>query len=195
MSDFVNMSCPACGGQLQVQKDMQKYFCIHCGTELLLKQDDAGVFSTIQARNLQASAKLKEMQFSIAAMDLLKSQIAELEGQFTIIRNNFLTNIVSIRGERCFKDYEKEYHISPGISQFCTLNWDNWFNPDWNIMGYTSIDDFLVLARFLQRPAYQKKKYLVPILSSFEPLLAIAEELKAKKAQLKQMSDQTINNQ
>ncbi len=181
------MSCPACGGQLQVQKEMQKYFCIHCGTELLLKQDDAGVFSAIQVRNLQ-------MQFSIAAINLLKSQIAELEGQFTIIRNNFLTNIVSIRGERCFKEYEKEYHISPGLSRFCTLNWDNWFNPDWNIMGYTSIDDFLALARFLQRPAYQKKKYLVPILSSFEPLLAIAEDLKAKKAQLKQILDQTINN-
>jgi hypothetical protein len=195
VSDFVNLNCPACGGQLQVQKDMQKYFCMHCGTELLLKQDDAGIFSTIQARDLQASAKLKEMQFSVTAMDLLKSQIAELEGQFTIIRNNFLTNIVSYRGERCFREYEKEYHISPGLSQFYTYyRGDMFFKPDRYIMGYTSIDDFLALARFLQRPAYQKKKYLVPILITFEPLPAIAEELKAKKAQLNQMLEQAINN-
>lgn len=44
MNDFIAMSCPSCGGQLQVRKDMQKYFCMYCGSELVLRQDSEGVF-------------------------------------------------------------------------------------------------------------------------------------------------------
>jgi hypothetical protein len=106
-----------------------------------------------------------------------------------------MANIITIRGARCFKDYEKENHISPGINRFCVLNWDHWFNPQWNTMGYTTIDDFVTLSQFLQLPQYQKEKYLLPILKSFEALPAIAEEMKAKKAQLKNMLEQAINNQ
>lgn len=62
-------------------------------------------------------------------------------------------------------------------------------------MGYTSMDDFIKLSEFLRLPQYQKEKYLLPILKSFEALPAIAEEMKAKKAQLMRMLDQAINNQ
>lgn len=195
MGEFIALTCPSCGGQLQIQNNLQKCFCAHCGTELLLKQDDHGMLIPIQARDLQASAKLKEIQFSVTATELLKSQIVVLEEQFNQIRNNFMANIITIRGARCFKDYEKENHISPGINRFCVLNWDHWFDPQWNIMGYTTIDDFITLSQFLQLPQYQKEKYLLPILKSFEALPAIAEEMKAKKAQLKNMLEQAINNQ
>lgn len=125
MSDFIALTCSSCGGQLNIQNNLQKCFCAHCGAELLLKQDDHGMLVPIQARDLQASAKLKEIQFSVTAMELLKSQVVELEEQFNQIRNNFLTNVIAIRSARCFKDYEKENHIVPGINRFCTLNWDH----------------------------------------------------------------------
>lgn len=195
MVDFIQMNCPSCGGQLHAQRDMQKMFCMHCGTELLLKHDDAGSLIPVKAREIQASAKLMEMQFSVAAMDLVRSQIAELETKFNKIRNYFLTNILPIRGERCFKDYEKENQIFPSLADFATVNWDHWFDPEWDIPGYTTMEDFLNLYRFLQQPQYQKKKYLLPILKSFESLPSIAEELQVKKAQLNRMLDQAIDNQ
>lgn len=195
MSDLIALNCPSCGGQLHIQNNLQKCFCAHCGVELLLNHNDQGMLIPVQARDLQASAKLKEMQFSLAAMDLLKAEIAELEAKFTAIRNNFLTNIIAIRGAKCFKEYEKENQIIPGINRFCTLNWDHWFDPQWNIPGYTSVDDFLALYRFLQQPKYQREKYLLPFLISFEPLPGLAEELKAKKMQLTTIRDQAINNQ
>ncbi len=194
MVDLIQMNCPSCGGQLQAQRDMQKMFCMHCGTELMLKYDEIGSLIPIQAREIQASAKLKEIQFSMAAVDLVRSQIAELETKFSRIRNWFLTNILPIRGVRCFKDYEKENQIYPSLADFATANWNNWFNPEWDIRGYTTMEDFLNLYSFLQRPQYQKNKYLLPILKSFEPLPSIAEELQVKKAQLNRMLDQAIEN-
>ena len=127
-------------------------------------------------------------------MDLVRSQIVELETKFKKIRNWFLTNILPIRGVRCFRDYEKENQIYPSLADFATANWNNWFNPEWDILGYTTMEDFLNLYRFLQRPQYQKNKYLLPILKSFEPLPSIAEELQVKKAQLDRMLEQAIDN-
>lgn len=49
-----------------------------------------GFFSTMQARDLQASAKLKEIQFSVTAMELLKSQVEEVEGKIKAIRTTLL---------------------------------------------------------------------------------------------------------
>ncbi|HOJ00824.1 MAG TPA: hypothetical protein PLL88_04340 [Anaerolineaceae bacterium] len=195
MNDFIALTCPSCGGQLQVQNNLQKCHCTHCGTQLLLKQDDSGMLIPLQARDLQASAKLKEMQFSEKAMDLLKGQIAELEDRFAKIRNAFLTDVIALRTARCFKDYEKENFITPGINKFCVLNWDNWFNPAWDIMGYTSVDDFLTLYAFMQQPKYQKDKVLLPLQKLFEPLPTLAGELKAKKARLNAMLEQAVQNQ
>ena len=194
MVDLIQMNCPSCGGQLQAQPDMQKMFCMHCGTELILQYDDAGSLIPVQAREIQASAKLKEIQFSMAAMDLVRSQIADLETRFNKIRNYFLTYVLPVRGERCFKDYEKENQIYPSLANFATANWDNWFNPKWDIPGYTTMEDFLTLYRFLQQPQYQNKKFLIPFLKSFEPLPSIAEELQVKKAQLNRMLDQAVDN-
>jgi len=44
----------------------------------------------MQARDLQASTKLKEIQFSVTAMELLKSQVEEVEGKIKAIRTTLL---------------------------------------------------------------------------------------------------------
>lgn len=202
MNDFINMSCPACGGQLQVKKDMQKYFCMHCGTELLLKQDSAGVFNTIQARDLQASAKLKEMQFSKGAIDLLKSEIKEHEEQIKSIRATFLDFSANINdaanfiSPRYLDDYEKEKKL-PFHLWIERINhkkdWNTYIEK--NIPGYNTAEELIEFSQFLQRPKYKKYKDIIPILGILEPLPDIARELKEKKIQLKNLLDQAINNQ
>lgn len=34
--DFVTLTCPRCGGKLEVTKDMERFACAHCGTEHLV---------------------------------------------------------------------------------------------------------------------------------------------------------------
>lgn len=36
---LVNMTCPNCGAQLQIDADRAQVFCEHCGTKLLMQDD------------------------------------------------------------------------------------------------------------------------------------------------------------
>lgn len=38
MLDFVTLTCPSCGGQLQVANDIDKFACGYCGTEHLVRR-------------------------------------------------------------------------------------------------------------------------------------------------------------
>ncbi len=199
MSEFLAMNCPSCGGQLSVQRDLQKFFCNHCGTELLLKQDHDGILTPIKARDLQASAKLKEIQFSVTAMELLKSQIAEIESEIRKVRRTFLEYYPTIYSgalnRRYFSDYEKEKNLPVQLSKLCVSYWDNWMNYiEKEIPGYSSAEELIEFAQFVQRPKYRRDKYIITLISILEPLPPLAEKLSLKKAQLEHMLDQAINN-
>ena len=38
MSEFVTLSCPSCGGELQITSDVERFACAHCGREHLVKR-------------------------------------------------------------------------------------------------------------------------------------------------------------
>jgi DNA-directed RNA polymerase subunit RPC12/RpoP/prefoldin subunit 5 len=86
MDEFIALRCPSCGGNIQVEKNLEKIFCTHCGTQLLLKHGADGLLTPMMARDLTASAQLKETQNAMMVIDLLKKQIGELEGQVTQLR-------------------------------------------------------------------------------------------------------------
>jgi len=198
MSEFLAMNCPSCGGQLSIQRDLQKFFCNHCGTELLLKQDHDGILTPIKARDLQASAKLKEIQFSVTAMELLKSQIAEIESEIRKVRRTFLEYYPTIYSgalnRRYFSDYEKEKNLPVQLSKLCVSYWDNWMNYiEKEIPGYSSAEELIEFAQFVQRPKYRRDKYIITLISILEPLPPLAEKLYQKKALLERMLDQAID--
>jgi len=192
------MTCPSCGGHIQIESSLQKFFCNHCGTKLLLKQDSEGMLTPIRARDLQASAKLKEIQFSITALELLKTQITEVEDQIKIIRTTFLeyfqTIYMGALFYRYFSDYEKEKKLPVSLKNaFATnnLNWGTYIQR--NIPGYTTAEELMEFSQFLQRPQYKKDKYVTTLLAILEPLPPLAERLKQKKAQLNYMLEQAID--
>lgn len=208
MGEFINMTCPSCGGQLQAQKNMQKIYCMHCGTELLLKQDHEGVLITIKARDLQASAKLKEMQFSASALEMLKMQINELEAQVKQIRNSLLKFCDIYTYRKYYSKYEKEQNLPVSLRSCHDRSWslyvdrkgsepDDWLKHflDSDIPGYTKADDLMNLLEFLEKPEYDDDKNVKQMLLVLEPLRATVDELKKKKAQLNRILDQAINNQ
>ncbi len=43
-SDFVTLTCPNCGGKLNITKDIDRFSCAHCGTEYIVKRG-SGVVS------------------------------------------------------------------------------------------------------------------------------------------------------
>jgi hypothetical protein len=38
MSDLVTLSCPSCGGKLQITSDIDRFACMHCGQEHVVKR-------------------------------------------------------------------------------------------------------------------------------------------------------------
>lgn len=38
MSPFVTLSCPSCGGKLQITEDIDRFACAHCGQEHIVKR-------------------------------------------------------------------------------------------------------------------------------------------------------------
>jgi hypothetical protein len=38
MSDFVTLTCPSCGGKLQITNDIDRFACGHCGNEHVVKR-------------------------------------------------------------------------------------------------------------------------------------------------------------
>jgi len=203
MSEFIAMNCPSCGGQLSIQSDLQKFFCNHCGTELLLKQDHDGILTPIKARDLQASAKLKEIQFSVTAMELLKSRIAEVEKEIRKIRRTFLeyyptvyASSYSWNGPKYFTDYEKEKNLPNPLGWLLGNcpggDWKDYIEKE-EIPGYSSAEELIEFAQFVQRPVYKRDKYVTTILTILEPLPSLAEQLKQKKQQLDAMLEQAIN--
>ncbi len=44
MPDFVTLSCPSCGGKLQITSDVERFACAHCGREHVVNRG-AGIVS------------------------------------------------------------------------------------------------------------------------------------------------------
>jgi hypothetical protein len=44
MTDFVTLSCPSCGGKLEITQDIERFACAHCGREHIVKRS-GGVVS------------------------------------------------------------------------------------------------------------------------------------------------------
>lgn len=38
MSDFVTLSCPSCGGKLEITSEIDRFACAHCGTEHVVRR-------------------------------------------------------------------------------------------------------------------------------------------------------------
>lgn len=44
MGDFVSLTCPSCGGKLQVSSTIDRFACAHCGSEHIIKRGDGIIY-------------------------------------------------------------------------------------------------------------------------------------------------------
>ena len=40
MADLFTLTCPTCGGKLQITPDIDRFACTHCGNEHLVKRSE-----------------------------------------------------------------------------------------------------------------------------------------------------------
>lgn len=86
MSIFVTLSCPSCGGKLDITSDLDRFACAHCGREHIVKRG-GGVISlapiTDSLKRVQAGI---DRTASELAIQRLEKEISELEQQIENVK-------------------------------------------------------------------------------------------------------------
>ncbi len=101
-SDFITLSCPNCGGRLQVTSDLERFACQYCGHEHIVRREGGMVSLEPVMRmmgqinnniNLMGSGVFRlsgsaEKQASEAAIVRLKQEIEEIKKQIAQDNSN-----------------------------------------------------------------------------------------------------------
>lgn len=86
-SDFISLTCPSCGGKLQVTTDTERFACPHCGNEHLLRKTSGGISLapvTENLRRIQAGTDKTAGEMKYAR---LNNELQEIEKQMRFLFN------------------------------------------------------------------------------------------------------------
>jgi hypothetical protein len=79
MAAFVTLTCPSCGGKLQITPDLDRFACAHCGNEHIVRRS-GGVISlaplTQEIRQIRTGVDKTAAELAVAR---LTKEIADLE--------------------------------------------------------------------------------------------------------------------
>ena len=116
MADFVTLSCPNCGGKLEITSDIERFACAYCGQEQLVNRghgivtlkpvlDQLGAVKRSVERNVEASERVanelalqrirKEKAEAEVALKATLEQIRERNGA---VNNIFVIGLLLIAG-------------------------------------------------------------------------------------------------
>ncbi len=79
MSDFVTLSCPSCGGKLQITNDIERFACGYCGKEHIVKRGGGIVTLSPVVDGLKRIQAGTDKTASELAILRLNNEIAEIE--------------------------------------------------------------------------------------------------------------------
>jgi Flp pilus assembly protein TadB len=79
MADFVTLSCPNCGGKLQVTPDLERFACAYCGHEHVVRRGGGIVSLSPVVEGLQQVRAGVDKTSSELAIRRLREEISALE--------------------------------------------------------------------------------------------------------------------
>ncbi len=88
LADFVTLTCPSCGGKLQIGDDVDRFACSHCGSEHLVRRGGGIVSLAPVVGELKGVRAGVDNVASELAINRLKGDIANLEQQVAQVAND-----------------------------------------------------------------------------------------------------------
>jgi hypothetical protein len=79
MSDFVALTCPNCGGQLQITPDIDRFACTHCGNEHLVKRGEGVIAIQPLAESMTGLRRATDRTAFEMAIRRLTKELAQLQ--------------------------------------------------------------------------------------------------------------------
>ena len=81
MSDITNLTCPTCGGKLQITTDIDRFACSHCGNEHIVKRGGGIVSLSPVVEGLKEVRSGVDKTASELAIERLQKEIYSLTYQ------------------------------------------------------------------------------------------------------------------
>jgi primosomal protein N' len=79
MSDFVTLTCPSCGGKLEITNDIDRFACAHCGAEHVVRRGGGLVSLAPVVNEIRRVGVGVDKTASELAIRRLTNELAELE--------------------------------------------------------------------------------------------------------------------
>jgi hypothetical protein len=137
MGDFITLTCPTCGGKLQITSDIERFACGHCGNEHIVKRG-GGIISlapvTESMNNIKAGVDktaselaikrlLEELPATIAKITIIKRQVVERGTHYLLYADRSplgraLCKIVKARGVKLVRRGITETKIEASMDWF-----------------------------------------------------------------------------
>ena len=83
MADYVTLSCPSCGGRLDITADVERFACAHCGNEHVVRRGGGIVSLAPVVAGLNRVQAGVDKTASELAIVRLQQEIAWLQNQFS----------------------------------------------------------------------------------------------------------------
>ena len=88
MADFVTLSCPSCGGKLEVTRDIERFACTHCGREHMVKRSGG----TVSLSPVVDALRKVEVGVDKTAAELAIVRLQKEIEDLRVYRNSLLAN-------------------------------------------------------------------------------------------------------
>jgi len=91
MPDFISLSCPSCGANLQITEDIDRFSCTHCGKEHIVKRG-GGIVSVSPVVNGLKEVKVGvDKTASELALTRLEKELSDLYVQLEAVEEEKFT--------------------------------------------------------------------------------------------------------
>lgn len=83
MPDFITLTCPTCGGRLQITPDIERFACAHCGNEHLVRRGTGVVTLAPVVESMDGLRRTTDRSASEMAIRRIQEDLAGMEAART----------------------------------------------------------------------------------------------------------------
>lgn len=175
MSDIITLTCPSCGGKLEITEDIARFACAHCGTEHLVNRGGGIVSLKPVTEELTKIQSGVDKTASELAINRLNDEIVNLDSKVNEIVAKMNENV------RLFPDIGLSY-----VSIFCgvcllllTIGLIIWGNDNYLVIFIAGLTSIVSLGWGFTSKG-EKKMEIKRFESEYKKLLAQKQNLKSE---------------
>src|SRR4030066_1020668 len=104
MSKFITLTCPSCGGKLEITNSVERFACVNCGNEHLVSRQGSAIYLTPVVQELHNIQTGTDKTASELAIMRLRAEIDEIEEAKKAVKEAIT---IAMNDPKKYKDVKK----------------------------------------------------------------------------------------